>query len=401
MDKKTCLVFDPIPFKGGSKIATSDALLQSHPQQIFIVATVDPDFWLRSHLHQSHNTRIMRLWLVPALNRQHCGKGYWLNQLWICCHLLFILLWARLSTGNIVTTAVGASGPGIDMPLYILKRLFRIKVMQFIHGDCAASRSIGYCLSVADHVFYLPTTLNSLTQSLRCYWQAQTLNSDAEAQVHKTLQSCRYHPFINGIPKHRWPSRSETHAPRLFWAASLLKWKGLDLFIQAVQLYDHQTVLDKTICYIRPNNIDLEVSQAPVELSNTTWFEDPDNLDAIRAKNSIFVSTSVNEPFGLSILEALAAGMCVVIPEDGAYWDQKLTDGVNCVKYRPNDAVSLANVLRDLSQAHNHLRSYQLAALQAAERYRAEVQYQEFVQYLAGYDDPTSHLVDESGEKSS
>ena len=63
----------------------------------------------------------------------------------------------------------------------------------------------------------------------------------------------------------------------------------------------------------------------------------------------IFVSTSMNEPFGLSILEAMAAGLCVVLPADGAWWDQHLIDGVDCIKYQPNDPDDLARALMELN----------------------------------------------------
>ncbi|MBF4438182.1 glycosyltransferase, partial [Vibrio anguillarum] len=67
----------------------------------------------------------------------------------------------------------------------------------------------------------------------------------------------------------------------------------------------------------------------------------------------LFVSTSQQEPFGLSILEALAAGMCVIIPEDNAYWDSLLTHELNCLKYAANDVSSLAETLhRAITEPH-------------------------------------------------
>ena len=52
----------------------------------------------------------------------------------------------------------------------------------------------------------------------------------------------------------------------------------------------------------------------------------------------------------LGFLEGMAAGQCVVIPADGAYWDRVLEHGVNCVKYKPDDADSLARVIEVLSR---------------------------------------------------
>jgi hypothetical protein len=46
--------------------------------------------------------------------------------------------------------------------------------------------------------------------------------------------------------------------------------------------------------------------------------EHPPDLDSVRASSSVYVHTSlVAEPFGRSILEAMAAGLCPVVPDEG------------------------------------------------------------------------------------
>ncbi len=383
MDNHLCLIFDPIPFKGGSKIATNDALAESNPNQRFVVVTIEPKFWQQSRLQQSHNIQIIKLWLLPWLNKFHTGKGYWLNQLWIALSLMFIVFRIKTTTGSMVQTVIGASGPGIDMPLYIVKRLLHWKVIQFVHGNSASSRSIGYCFSIAEHVFYLPTTRNSILSALLCYLSPSMEQTCATTLAEKTVLSSRFHTFINGIPESRWPTRCHAPEPRLFWAASLLKWKGLDLLVEALRMSESQIQLASTLCYIRPKDIDLPISMAPVEAPNTAWFEDPNNLDEIRAQSSIFVSTSVNEPFGLSILEALAAGLCVVIPQDGAFWDQELIHGVNCIKYKAGDSTSLSNALVTLTHDTHLIALCQQSGLKVAHKFHACHQYREFTETLS------------------
>ncbi len=130
--------------------------------------------------------------------------------------------------------------------------------------------------------------------------------------------------FVNGLSSKRSPKQANPISNRVFWYASLLKWKNVDLLLDAMKL-DDSCHLNATICYIKPNIEGVECSEPDFNQSNISWHESPENLDELRAQCGVFVSTSNNEPFGLSILEALAAGMCVVIPHDDSYWDRVLT----------------------------------------------------------------------------
>lgn len=374
------LVFDPIPFKGGSKIATSDALNTCRVNgNQFIVLTVQPEFWINSDFYAKHDVIITPIRAVSALMKIHHGPLYWLNQLY-----LLLVLFITLLRHRGITKVVGASGPGIDMAIYLLRRVAVYEIIQFVHGSVGLSRSIGYCLTQADAVFYLPSARESLKAALQSYLQHKTNIADASALAESYLCAQHYHSFANGLPQSRWPTPCQTQLPICFWAASLLKWKGLDLIVDAIKLTTHYKPIALNICFIRPVDTCLPVSQAPINLSNCQWFEDPQNLDEIRSQSNIFISTSQNEPFGLSILEALAAGMCVLIPQDGAYWDQQLVHNRDCIKYQPGDVDSLANaLLYAVSDQEVFDRCRQNAGL-LAKHYRAEIRYKRFAQYING-----------------
>ncbi|MDA0147609.1 glycosyltransferase family 4 protein [Vibrio sp. LaRot3] len=380
------LIFDPIPFKGGSKIATSDALSQcSNGKVSFTVLTVDPSYWSQSGLATQHEVSIVKLSSISWLNRRYQGIGYWLNQALCCVMLLIAILRSPKVNGFI-----GASGPGIDMPLYLVKWLTNIPVFQFIHGNVAPSRSIGWCLTKADKVFYLPSTKYSIRLALRAYLGKTLRLSDVTAIENSFLTNRNFIQFVNGISIDRWPSQSHSHFPVCFWAASLLKWKGLDLLVNALR-YSHQIQpIASHICFIKPQNSAVDVSTAPVVLKHTKWHQDPPNLDEIRAQCNIFISTSHKEPFGLSILEALAAGMCVVIPQDGSYWDGKLTDGVNCVKYQPRDFQSLSRAILTIYKDTIKLKTLRRNALEVAKEYRAEATYSTIASW---FENPSSEAV--------
>jgi glycosyltransferase involved in cell wall biosynthesis len=123
-----------------------------------------------------------------------------------------------------------------------------------------------------------------------------------------------------------------------------------------------------------------------MSIPGVTWRRQPDNLDQVRAGCNIFVSTSSKEPFGLSILESLAAGLCVVIPQDSAYWDRQLINNINCIKYIPGSAESLAKAIQTLLDHPSRIRRIGTAGSFFAEHYRAESCYQHIVATLANPD---------------
>ena len=355
--EKHILILDAIPFAGGSKIATNHILKTLEQEAIrYTVITKDPKSWPGRQVHFSP------LWQLPGLLTCEQGWGYLMRQLL----LMLSVFMARIKYGKI-DLAIAPSGPGVDIALYLAKCLLPYPVLQFIHGPVAPSRSIGLCLARAKKVYYLSCARDSIQAAL-----TRALgNSRAQAQI----TGKAFEELVNGLPRPSWPSPCRYDRPRVFWAASLLRWKGLDLLLTALNSLALEDRPDTDICYIKPKDIQQPISRAPREIGKVTWYQSPKNLDNIRAACNIFVSTSIKEPFGLSILEALAAGHCVLLPADGAYWDLVLEHNVNCFKYTPGDSIELANLLRHISRDMTLLKRIARCGQQMAQNYRAEKQY--------------------------
>ena len=362
MHTQHLLVLDPIAFRGGSKIATENILHLLDTEQVRVtVLSADPDSWCSKQF-----TRV-KLIQPRWFAKQDKGISYFVRHIYIA--MLIVL--TRLRFGKI-NTALGASGPGIDLSLYLVKRFFDFRVIQLVHGPVARSNTITRCLSSADQVHYLPSTRDSIVAALA---RTNTGNN-------QHLSPPRFFVMQNGLPGDNWPSPCQYETPGLFWAASLLKWKGLDTAVKAIEYVEPELRPPFTICYIKPKDTSLPISQAPIELESVTWIENPDNIDALRAQANIFISTSDNEPFGLSILEAMAAGHCVVIPADSAYWDQVLVDGRDCIKYRPGDAWDLSRKLRCLTGNLPLVHVLGQRAKSVASTYRASTRYATIIQCL-------------------
>lgn len=348
------LVLDPITYTGGSKNATREMLdLLDRNNNKITILTANPSSWLL------RNVEIIKMTHPSWLPVSEYGKSYWARQLYFC----FWLLYTRLFYGRI-DVAVGASGPGIDMPIYIMKWFLGYQITQLIHGPVGLSRSIGLCLCHAEHVFYLQSAYPSLLAALKQVWRKESTSVQIERQE-QLLATHHFEPFVNGISEKNRPTPCQYQSPHLFWAASLLKWKGLDLLLDTIETTNLEQRAPTTVCYLVPENNALPTTQAPRHIEGIIWHHQPANLDSLRSEANIFVSTSHQEPFGLSILEALMTGMCVVIPSDGAFWDLILTHNKNCLKYKPNDMSSLQhqlsvangnlNLITQLGQSGAHL----------------------------------------------
>lgn len=345
------LVVDPIPFRGGSKVATEVMLDEMSTRMAALschVLTQDPASWPRCQHHA--------LWLPNMLRGRESGIGYLLKQGW----QTIVIVWLAWRLGS-VTCLLAASGPGVDLCSYWAARLLRCRVVQLIHGPVGCSGLSARALQRASAVFYLPSAKGSLAALL--------------ARLGKSEFPPHWQPFINGLSEREWPTATAGGA-RILWAASLLRWKGLEMMLAA-----HQMLTDARpplmICYLEPKGTLQPCSVPQPQLPDTHWYPSPPNLDAIRAQCGVFVSTSQQEPFGLSILEAMAAGLCVVIPADGAWWDQHLTDGVDCCKYQPNDPSDLARVLASLNARPEAVRMLgEQARTHALAHYKAAHTYQ-------------------------
>ena len=360
-NKRHLIIVDPTAFNGGSKVATESILRLLDNQQLRItVLTADKSSWL------ANNIRHVYLQEAKWLAQKEQGLGYFIRHAFIAFNLLLI----RLRFGRF-DIALGASGPGVDLALYLLRPFMNFKIIQLIHGPVAKSRTIARCLKVAQKVYYLHSSYDSLQSAL------STLQP-----IPKCLPS-NFHLLKNGLREDNWPTACQRHTAIIFWAASLLKWKGLDTLLLALKEISVTQRPRTRICYIRPQGVRLPISNAPIEVEKINWFESPKNLDSIRASANIFVSTSKNEPFGLSILEAMAAGQCVLIPADGAYWDKKLTDKVNCIKYQPDDALDLQQKILSISNNMALISQLGDQAASLALNYRASKQYKNIVESIS------------------
>lgn len=365
MKPNYCIILDPIPYHGGSKVATQLAIQQVNDGTIFHVLSASPVSWNQD---QNNNVNVTTLVIPQTLAIQTQGLGYWAKQAYLALCLFVFTAWLLLTRLKKPSTLLLASGPGVDLSGYVVSKVMLIPLLQLIHGPVGKSASSKWCLNQGHPTFYLQSAEASL---LLC------MNSD-------TLPTS-FMTFTNGLDENDYPSPhtfSKDATATFYWAASLLKWKGLDTLKQAIKLVDHSVSKTTNICYIKPQNSNAEQSLVETTIPNTYWYQQPKNLDEIRSKSDVYISTSTNEPFGLSTLEALAAGLIVVIPRDNAFWDKKLQHNVNCVKYAANDSQSLSNAMTCIASNLEHFQGLAQQGQQVATQYLASHTYRDIAQAI-------------------
>ncbi len=344
------LIYDPVPFKGGSK-EVMKTIIAELPSKIEVwVISNDVESWSGCNVHY------VPLFSPTFLLKQTTGTGYFLK------HFIFLIsLMCTLCKLKRFTKIIGFSGPCVDFSLYLLTEIIKVDIIQLIQGNITNSKVSVFCLTRAKQVFYLPSTLKSILQTLKTHEPKQHIAKN------------NFSPFVNGIDSSTIKEKVQNEKIGFLWAASLSKWKRIELFIAAMaelnKIHNGVDNFFANVCYIKPQTtLYMDITKLEKD-SNIHLYSDPTNLNDIRAESSVFISTSENEPFGLSILESMTAGLAIVIPKDGAYWDKHLIDGHNCLKYDPNNINSLVNTLTRLLDDPTLLLSISLQAKSSAQKY--------------------------------
>lgn len=161
----------------------------------------------------------------------------------------------------------------------------------------------------------------------------------------------------------------------LVTAGHLQPWKGQELVVEAARLL--RAAGHDFVWLLVGRELDAEYGRtirarlaAEQLVARVRLIGERDDLPDLLGAADAAVHTSVNpEPFGLVVVEAMAAGIPVVGPAEGAV-PQLVRDGIDGRFYRPRDATSLAETLDELLRD-----PARRAALGAAGRERARVEF--------------------------
>jgi len=177
--------------------------------------------------------------------------------------------------------------------------------------------------------------------------------------------------FLASVPR---PGRT---APAvLLFNSRLIQMKRPLLFLEGLALMhsDFRAVIFPS----GPQRFQVAQKIAELNLGDRVSFRKQvpfDELQEVYRQASIYVHTSPTEPFGFTILEAMASGVPIVVPDEGGAHE---VAGKAGVRFRADDAISLAEAVDSLIQdqeAYTHqselglLRAREFNWEKAAQRY--------------------------------
>lgn len=205
---------------------------------------------------------------------------------------------------------------GVNAAVYAAAAASKVPVAQYVRAVPTAGRLRGKLLARAACVF---TVGAGTTRAVRLV-RPDALEID------------------EGLSPAQWPTRRAGDAHALLWAATTAPWKGLTLAFTAYARSGVRRPL--RVCHLgrldapAPRGVELHAAPRPA------------SLDRLRAQSLAFVHTSlIPEPFGRAVLEAMAAGVAPIVPDEGTP-ARLVRHGVDGLHYQARDAGSLARALR-------------------------------------------------------
>jgi len=241
--------------------------------------------------------------------------------------------------------------PPVNLAAYVVAPLLGVPLAQYVRSPFHCSRLASACVARANRIF--------------------TVGQGAARCV--AASNVEFSPVQEGLRDDAWPTLRRADSHHWLWCSALVGWKGLPLALEAYRRAAlRETLPPLEVCFARTDGMHPDAAAVPPTIPDGVILHElPPDLDAIRARCQVYLHTAlVPEPFGRSILEAMAAGLCPIVPDHGE--SAPLVDpGRTGLDYQACDADALAVRLVELARRPERARLLGDAASEAARNYRA------------------------------
>lgn len=244
-----------------------------------------------------------------------------------------------------------------------LGRLLRLRGVRLVHTNSlkalvlGAAASMGRPWRLVTHVRDLWSSPYLSEPTARLLRKLLAARADAViANSHVTAQASSDDAYVIHSPVDgaffNLAAPVEQPELRVGVIGRIAMWKGQDLMLEALTLLADVPVTVTFVGGALFDERDFEEvlhDQAQSFGARVRFLGAVEDVPSVVANFDVTVLTSRSpEPFGNVVTESMAAGRVVVVPRQGGALDF-IVDGENGLFYEPNDAGSLAEVLRNLS----------------------------------------------------
>jgi glycosyltransferase involved in cell wall biosynthesis len=234
--------------------------------------------------------------------------------------------------------------PRFSMVCMALNLVYRrsVKHVYVIHGSCEEPRDFG-------RIRYL-NPLDITLVAVSEYVKQRLIDYGARADRIEVVPNFLLPERIAAAPKH---GPFTSGVARALCVLRLVEAKRFDVLLDAIAR--HPELADFPIDVAGGGaKLDVFSQRSRTSSPNVNFLGLVDDVPQRYAQADLLIHTCPTEAFGLVILEAMAAGIPVLIPDEGGA-AALVTDGVNGFKFRANDPDDLARRLIELRHAEPEL----------------------------------------------
>jgi len=271
------------------------------------------------------------------------------------------IIWRLLRARPDVIISGGYSIPSFYACLYC--KLSGAKLIIFSDGTPAYERKLGRLQQIARKVL-VPRASGFIAKSKPAADRFEELG--AKGRIFLAPHTTNLAPLLAVGATRDWSDRAEL---RLLCVGRLIPRKGVQHLIRALAgMRPVRQPVSLTIVGSGPQQDELEALARSLEVRGIRFagFVDQDKLPIHYAAADVFVLPTLDDPFGMVLLEAAASGLALVASKHAGATLDLVQDGESGLVFDPQDEQALSELIARLADSPALVRQLALAAYNVA-----------------------------------
>jgi len=271
------------------------------------------------------------------------------------------IIWRLLRARPDVIISGGYSIPSFYACMYC--KLSGAKLIIFSDGTPAYERKLGRLQQIARKVL-VPRASGFIAKSKPAADRFEELG--AKGRIFLAPHTTNLAPLLAVGATRDWSDRAEL---RLLCVGRLIPRKGVQHLIRALAgMRPVRQPVSLTIVGSGPQQDELEALARSLEVRGIRFagFVDQDKLPIHYAAADVFVLPTLDDPFGMVLLEAAASGLALVASKHAGATLDLVQDGESGLVFDPQDEQALSELIARLADSPALVRQLALAAYNVA-----------------------------------